>query len=68
MPRHLMVTQPNDIAQDYYNHGVGMSRISLTMIINLPTFPTDVTMFQRSSTYIISTTSGWKGLVDGRHS
>ena len=49
----------HDIAVDYYQHNIGTQLHYLYM----PTFNAcidkDVTMFQRGSTYIMSTAKGW---------
>ncbi|KAG6834009.1 hypothetical protein H0H93_012598, partial [Arthromyces matolae] len=50
-------TSAHDICVDYYENGVVPESV-----------PSDVTMYQRGSTYVMSTKNGWKVLMAGAYS
>jgi hypothetical protein len=55
----------HDIAHDYYTHGIGMYYI-FPVYAGLFLPRQDVTMYQRSSTYVMTTKNGWDVLFAGR--
>jgi hypothetical protein len=55
----LSITIGHDIARDLYDHGVGMFLVLVLLFVGLrPKHASDVTMFQRSSTYVMSVKHG----------
>ena len=55
-------TSAHDIATDYYNNGIGKFKYLYPLLCIDTEHVIDVTMFQRSSTYIMSTEKGWPTL------
>lgn len=56
----------HDICADYYHNGVGQF-FSYTLLGSVDTYSfSDVTMYQRSSTYVLSATKGWKVIMKGK--
>ncbi|KAG6860938.1 hypothetical protein C0995_005768 [Termitomyces sp. Mi166 len=57
----------HDICADYYENGVGGSHL-ISYIYQNRDYRSDVTMYQRSSTYVMTTTNGWKVVAQGVYS
>jgi hypothetical protein len=58
--------QAHDIASDYYNHGIGPDNIYFRRCTEPDEYSTaDVTMYQRSPTYVMTVKEGARFLYGG---